>query len=151
MGWKNSTPAFTTATKTIADLANHSLKTGAAAQPHALYTRAAALDDCMQTPRAAALGNCMRTLSDLPSRMPSVAPDPSITPKLEPVAEIDVYVDDFIAVAQGDHQNLRDVRATVLHSIDAVFRPNDGHDPNTLAEPVSLKKLVKGDASWSTH
>lgn len=69
----------------------------------------------------------------------------------EPVAEVDVYVDDFIAVTQDDHQRLCAVCATVLHSIDAFFRPNGKRNSNIRAEPVSLKKLDKGDASWSTH
>jgi hypothetical protein len=62
------------------------------------------------------------------------------------VAEIDVYVDDFIAIAQGDRTWLNSVRDTLMHSIDAVFRP----DEKVRAEPISLKKLNKGDASWKT-
>jgi mannose-6-phosphate isomerase-like protein (cupin superfamily) len=59
------------------------------------------------------------------------------------VTEVDVYVDDFIAVAQGDHKRLKNVRATVLHAIDSIFRPNDERDPLTRAEPVSLKNWTK--------
>jgi hypothetical protein len=44
MGWKNSPPAFTTATETIADLANCSLKAGLMVQPHQLDERATRFD-----------------------------------------------------------------------------------------------------------
>jgi hypothetical protein len=138
MGWKNSPPAFTTATETIADLANCSLKAGRMVQPHQLDERATRFDKIEKSSE----NSCAK---------PSVAPDPSIPSQQQPIAEVDVYVDDFIAIAQGDHKRLKNVRATVLHSIDSVFRPNDERDSKTTAEPVSLKKLDKGDASWSTH
>jgi hypothetical protein len=65
------------------------------------------------------------------------------------VAEVDVYVDDFIGIAQGDVPRLNEVRDTLMYSIDDVFRPNDQQDLKR-AEPISLKKLGKGDASWKT-
>jgi hypothetical protein len=37
-----------------------------------------------------------------------------------------------------------------MHSIDLVFRPNDSLDTRR-SEPISLKKLDKGDASWKTQ
>lgn len=91
MGWENSPPAFTTATETIADLANGCLKSGQVAKPHHLDDRAAGLDK-LEGP------------SETPGQKPRVAPDPSIPSQKHPVAEVDVYVDDFIAVAQGDHK-----------------------------------------------
>ena len=83
-----------------------------------------------------------------PSAQPIIAPDPSIPSQTTPLAEVDVYVDDFIALAQGDAPRLQHVRASLLHSIDSVLRPNDKHDTRYRAEPVSIKKLDKGDASW---
>jgi Reverse transcriptase (RNA-dependent DNA polymerase). len=138
MGWKNSPPAFTTATETIADLANGALKAGQVMRPHPLDVRAAKLDNIGESREES-------------FATPHITPDPSIPPQEHPLAEVDVYVDDFIAVAQGDREQLRNVRATVLHSIDSVFRPNDERDPKTRSEPVSLKKLDKGDASWNTN
>jgi len=39
----------------------------------------------------------------------------------------------------------------LLHAIDSVFRPNNFYDDEFCCEPVvSLKKLRKGDCSWST-
>ena len=139
MGWKNSPPAFTTATETIADLANGALHAGKSAPPHPLDIRAQMHDEIDEH------------TSETPSTEPKVAPDPSLPSRQYPTAEVDVYVDDFIAVAQGDRKRLTNVRATLLHSIDSVFRPNDEQDSKFRSEPVSLKKLDRGDASWSTH
>mmetsp|Transcript_14147 Transcript_14147/g.26545 ORF Transcript_14147/g.26545 Transcript_14147/m.26545 type:complete len:786 (+) Transcript_14147:1982-4339(+) len=139
MGWKNSPPAFTTATETIADIANDCLRRNYPVTTHLLDERAMPLDCVVEDP------------SGTPSPPPTIAPDPSIPPQPKPLAEVDVYVDDFIAIAQGDCSRLRQVRSTLLHSIDTVFRPNDEHDPQTRAEPVSLKKLDRGDASWNTQ
>ena len=138
MGWKNSPPAFTTATETIADIANDCLRREYIPSFHPLDARAKPMD-------------CMHIHNDNPSPTPTVAPDPSIQSQPQPLAQVDVYVDDFIGLAQGDEKRLGQVRSTLLHSIDAVFRPNDEHDPKSRAEPVSIKKLDKGDASWNTQ
>jgi hypothetical protein len=54
-------------------------------------------------------------------------PDPSLPRPNPPIAEVDVYVDDFIiGIAQGNPDRLKKIRNT--HSIDSVFRPNDGKD-----------------------
>jgi len=139
MGWKNSPPAFCAATETIADIANARLRTGEVAHDHHLNQRARQWDE-LTLPSSAA-----------PAQKPSIAPDPSIPPQPAPLTEIDVYVDDFIALAQGDASRLQQVRSSLLHSIDAVLRPNDERDTQYRAEPVSLKKLDKGDASWKSQ
>jgi hypothetical protein len=36
-------------------------------------------------------------------------------------------------------------------SIDSVFRPLGPDDPSTPQEPISVKKLLKGDGSWQTR
>ena len=86
--------------------------------------------------------------------------DPCLPTTGIPVGVVEVFVDDFIALAQ-DHKgtrkkghcripNSRRVRRILLHGIDAVFRPVDKTDSPHRREPVSLKKLRKGDCSWST-
>jgi hypothetical protein len=138
MGWKNSPPAFCTATETSADLANAALKDATIPKRHPL-------DELATTGDRIAMDN------GIPRASPSIAPDPSLPTQDEPLAEVNVYVDDFIAVAQGSHQQLRDVRSTLLHAINAVFCPNDKLDDKARTEPVSLlKKLQKGDGSWNT-
>ena len=39
----------------------------------------------------------------------------------------------------------------MLHINDLVFRPNDDRNEEERREPISTKKLSKGDASWSTY
>ncbi|KAI2501864.1 hypothetical protein MHU86_12629 [Fragilaria crotonensis] len=66
-----------------------------------------------------------------------------------PVAAVDVYVDDFLLMAQTAHQQRKVLRAT-LQAVDAVFRPLDATDPAHRKEPASVKKMLKGDAHWAT-
>ena len=37
-----------------------------------------------------------------------------------------------------------------MHAIDDVFRPLDASDNKYRRQPVSVKKLMQGDCSWST-
>jgi hypothetical protein len=67
-----------------------------------------------------------------------------------PLAYTDVYVDDFCVLAQGSAARLNRVRRTLFHSIDDVLRPNDASDDPSRLEPISVKKLTKGDGCWST-
>ena len=62
-----------------------------------------------------------------------------------PVASVDVYVDDFILLAQAQHQREQVLRET-LNAIDFVFRPIMPQDPAHRKEPASVKKMQKGDA-----
>ena len=72
-------------------------------------------------------------------------------PSSTPLAYVDVYMDDFLGLAQG-HPGLRErVRSTIFHSIDDVLRPNAPSDPAHRTEPISLSKLAKGDAKWATR
>ena len=67
-----------------------------------------------------------------------------------PVAAVDVYVDDFILMAQTEHQKRAVMRAS-LKAIDEVFRPLAPDDPPHRKEPASIKKMLKGDACWATR
>jgi len=84
-----------------------------------------------------------------PSEQPLNAP--ALTPYTEPLAYVDVYMDDFLGLAQG-HPGLRErVRSTIFQSIDDVLRPNAPTDSQHRLEPISLSKLAKGDAKWATR
>ncbi|MGH8338032.1 MAG: hypothetical protein ACRETL_14690 [Gammaproteobacteria bacterium] len=61
---------------------------------------------------------------------------------------VDVYVDDFLALAQGSPR--RQLRCLLFHTIDTVLRPLVPSDGPHRKEPISVKKLLKGDACWST-
>jgi hypothetical protein len=67
-----------------------------------------------------------------------------------PLAAVDVYVDDFLLLAQTRPQQRRVLRAA-LSAIDDVFRPVTASDPVCRQEPASRKKMLKGDAHWSTQ
>ena len=173
MGWKNSPPIFSAATETSADLANIALQSDEMPQPHPLNHHASLLDDPAPTPTptlpspsitsksSPSLRPCPRpNPPSTPSAMPSPRPhpinipcpktrDPSLPSHTRAAAYVDVFVDDFIAICQG-HQQKSVVRSTLLHAVDAVFRPNDFYDNLSRREPVSLKKLRQGDCSWNT-
>ena len=133
MGWTQSPPAFSATTETIADLANAYLEADCFIPgPHPLEAAASTpvgLDD----PTAA-----------------DVYPIQESGPIRPALAYVDVYVDDFVKLAQGWANALR-VRRHTYHAIDSVFRPNDSSDPGHRKEPISVKKLKKGDDHWSTR
>ena len=65
-----------------------------------------------------------------------------------PVTHVDVFVDDFIGVAQGLQHRCRNMRRCIMHAVDGVFtRPDEDH-PNRK-EAISEKKLNKGDGGWN--
>ena len=61
-----------------------------------------------------------------------------------------MFVDDHIAVTQGSPARLNRIRRTLLHAINTVFRPNRPAEAGRQ-DPISTKKLRKGDACWSTR
>ena len=46
------------------------------------------------------------------------------------LAYVDVFVDDFLGLAQGPRHRRRHVRRTLFHALDKVFRPLDRQDTN---------------------
>ena len=151
MGWKNSPPTFSTATETIADLANgrllsqlnppehpldHLAESIKSPSPLQVTTPATTLDEAPVSPAAACLAR-------------PAARDPSLPSPSTPLSYVDVFVDDFVALSQ-QHSNSRRVRTILLHAIDDVLRPLNDQDNPSRREPVSLKKLRQGDCSWGT-
>ena len=60
---------------------------------------------------------------------------------------IEVYMDDFIAAAQAKSpEELKHIGRAMLHAIHDVF-PEGLHSPDD--QPVSIKKVLKGEARWS--
>jgi len=138
MGWTQSPPAFCAVTETIADHANALLhKQRIFRQPHRLDLLADTLPAHTPAPPTA--------------HMTLLPRDPNIQHFSRPLRAVDVFVDDFIGVAQGSPRSLVNTRRTVMHAIDTVFRPlQPGVDPPHRTEPISTSKLAKGDGSWST-
>ena len=138
MGWVESPPYFTTLTETACDLTNNQLR---------------ARD---KRPRL--------TVHRLEAVSATPPPDPvtmqgkgettrGLRPRIQgrpPVAAVDVYVDGFLLMAQTANQCTTVMRHTI-HLIDEVFRPLQSHDPTHRKEPASIKKMLKGDACWSTQ
>jgi hypothetical protein len=159
MGWTNSPPIFSTATETIADLANMHLRRISRPLPHHLDELANSIPSPPPAPP-----------TDM-SLLPPINRDPSLPSSPHPLSYTDVFVDDFVRAAQqstthplvsDDYplvdsldtdqpvDNLRQVLWILLHAIDDVFRPLSPSDPPERHEPVSLKKLRAGDCSWGT-
>jgi hypothetical protein len=105
MGWPQSSPYFCAMTETIADLANERIAQDHAPLPHRLE----ALADCP-------------TLDMSPSPTPPpICPNPSLATFRVPIASINVFVDDFIALAQGSTNCKRWVRWVLMEAIDVVL------------------------------
>jgi hypothetical protein len=66
-----------------------------------------------------------------------------------PLATVDIYMDDFLRLAQHPEQD--NTQQAILHSIDAVFRskphPDDSASRKTV---ISQSKLHNGDGTWAT-
>jgi len=145
MGWVESPPYFCAATETVADLANERLNRNYA-PPHPLETVSCTPTPPTPLPPVPATRPNVATVSSLPAPPPSV----STTPLRDPLSYVDVYMDDFMGMAQGNARRRRMVRRILLHAIEDVFRPvSDADGPNEKA-PQSIKKMLQGDASWET-
>ena len=140
MGWVLSPPYFCAFTETAADLANHYLADPShQPRPHPLTHQANnPTNESTTTPT---------TPQSVWHRPPFLAKTPT-----QPLAYVDIYVDDFLALAQGPPQTLDNVRTTLFHAIDEVFRPLHPSDQLFKRnDPISIKKLNKGDARWTTR
>jgi hypothetical protein len=134
MGWSQSPTIFTSATETIADLANQDVKLCSPQLPHHL--------------EAAAEMPISIATSSLPTAAHSRRRHDEF---LQPLQQWDVYVDDFIGVIQGNLKRRQRVKHALMHVLDKVFRGVDEWDSPHRQEPASLKKLLKVDATWATR
>jgi len=100
MGWMNSPPFFCMATKTITDLANAAIVANETTTPHHLEEKA---DQCV-------------TMFCPSNQVPT--PKPTNT---HPLALANIFVDDHIALAQGNATQLCQVHHPLLQAIDQVF------------------------------
>ena len=133
MGWTHSPPFFSAYTETIADVTNDSLthNSNALLGPHRLDHRV----PTTYPHRASVIS---------PAFCPPFNPQPPPTP----LATVDVYVDDFIGLAQAPTASR--VKGTLLSTVDRVFRPPTTDDDPLYKDPISLSKLDKGDLEWGT-
>lgn len=137
MGWKNSPPNFCAVTETIADVANERIRKWEVPPTHHL-------EELANTPTPV-------PGQDEPVTRYTRRRDPQLPRRDRLVASTDVFVDDFVGLAQGSQTRRNKVRRIVMGAIDDVFRPNDEYDKPTRREPISTDKLKKGDAAWETR
>lgn len=134
MGWTQSPPYFCSLTETVADITNDLL------QQH--------------PENIVAFHRLEKDADTEPPPLPPTTPTLSMHHNRvgwhrRPLAYIDVFVDDFLGLAQGDRPRRNRIRRALLQSFDRVFRPLEA-DEGARVEPVSVKKLLKGDAAWAT-
>jgi hypothetical protein len=159
MGWVASPPHFCALTETIADVANTRFTRAPAARsvylpPH----RLSVLADHPSDPVSYPLPPAPSCPSGLPLSTPTLTwtqKPPSLPPHSSgphtPLTYVDVYMDDFIALAQGHPGRRQHVRSTLFHTIDQFLRPLHPSYNQHRKEPISLKKLHKGDCKWATR
>ena len=68
-----------------------------------------------------------------------------------PLSYIDLFVDDFLALAVGPSRTRNRVRRALLASLDTVLYPLSLGDRSSCGEPASVKKILKGDGAWATQ
>ena len=57
---------------------------------------------------------------------------------------IDIFVDDFLGITQGNMARREEVKRAVLHALDDVLRPLSTMDLPTRQYPASLKNMNQG-------
>jgi hypothetical protein len=148
MGWKNSPPYFCAVTETVADVTNERNMRNYHPARHPLETLANTKPPPISTnkPDARKVGTM-----DHSRAVPVPSSPTQLPPVRRPLGTFDIYVDDFLGVAQGNARRLQRIRRVLFHTLDEVLRPNDADDDSYCPQPISTKKLLKGDACWSTQ
>jgi SAM-dependent methyltransferase len=140
MGWTNSPPIFSTATETIADLANARLQQPGVPPPHHLDT----LAESIPSPAPAAPTNM--------SSLPPVVRDPSLPRSTRPLSYTDVFVDDWhrLKTRIGTIK----VNATLSRKAQAEFGKYWSHLGRSVSfapwHRVDPSKTVREEAFWES-
>ena len=75
---------------------------------------------------------------------------PSNRPLSKPLAATDVFVDDFVQLAQGGPRRMKAIRRHLWNAVDETLAKPDVADTQRN-EAISLSKLEKGDGAWTTR
>jgi len=135
MGWAQSPPYFCAYTETAADLANSALG-HPMGPPHNLEIESQYPAEVVPIPQAKAV------------EQHYVSPPGKLL--ATPVQFTDVYMDDFIALAQPPL--LQNTLHHTLHGILQVFRDQPlPTDPAARRHIISQSKIERGDATWGTE
>jgi hypothetical protein len=142
MGWVQSPPYLCAITETVADLANARLSAGDwATKAHHLDAAADTRPPALEGPPPNSRGSASMPPPVVRSRGPLQAP----------VNSVDVYMDDFIQMAQGSKKDRAAIRRTLFECLDSVLRPLSPTDNPCRKEPNSVKKLRQGDGACTTR
>ena len=152
MGWTESPPYFCSATETVVDIANQYAGLSWDPPPHRLEPAAATQPPPeINTHSITVPLHLQHTPLTTTTFLPNLPLKPHrLRHRAQPLAYADVFVDDEVLLGQGSKARLNRFRRQVMHINDAVFRPNDTRDHHRK-EPISAKKLLRGDACWSTR
>jgi hypothetical protein len=131
MGWKYSPNYFCAYTETCADLANCFIETRQKIPMHPL-----------ERPSQAITVPTSLTVS------PNLVLPPTATSQT-PLAYVDVYMDDFLGLAQRHTTDL--VLRALLSSVSHIFRHDHENDPPVRKSVISQSKLLKGDLTWASQ
>ena len=125
MGWALSPPFFCAASETARDVGEQLVHEPVGALPeHPL--EAMTMPEALQLPR---IGTAKEGAAFLHM--------------------LEVFVDNFVQLAQTtDEKALRHCSRAVLHGIHSVF-PSPSVTGHNGADPVSIKKLLKGEGVWA--
>jgi hypothetical protein len=144
MGSTESPKIFTAATDTVADMMNMSLKSGDRFPAHHLEV----ISETPPPPPAPLPPKSTPSLE--PTSLPTRPRRPDAPNYGPPLALWDMYVDDLLGLVQGGRRTRLRVKGALLHSLDQVIWPLDSANFSFRQEPESVKKMGKGDATWTT-
>ena len=144
MGWVSSPPTFCAASETAANITNASLFCNTML-PHQLEDTASA-HDCWGLPQLTVLGPqapfspmTAKNISELPQPLPQPEDHALLMRHQGPIAHMDIFVNDFIKIAQSSQH--------FMHAVDKIFLQLDAMTAQHK-ESISKKKLLKG-GGWS--
>jgi hypothetical protein len=150
MGWKNSPPYFCAITETLADVTNERIRRHQWPQRHRMDRLADLIPDDGVNHQTFETKTDRPILTAVPLPTTSTSTRPAASYYNQPVRKFDIYIDDFLGMAQGTACTRNRIRRTLFHTLDQVLRPKDLEDNKARQEPTLVKKLRKGDARWST-
>ena len=138
MEYVESAAFFCATTETVKDSAIDTLSTRHTAPPHHLNNLAETKPPETTAKEVAATLVADKDWETLSPHTQDIA-----------LAHVEVYLDDFIGITQGGAKKRRQMTRYLFCAINELLRTNN-KDYIGREEPISLKKLRKGDATWST-
>ena len=142
MGFGPSCTFFEAVTETIVDIVNNSWFDIPRVIPHSL----SALADSPPIDPLILQGVLS---SSQESALQSLRNKASTRLKSSATKYIDVNVDNHLLLAKGPPALRTAIRDHSMHTIDSIFKQADPCNPYH-SEPITTKKLKRGDAAWST-